>query len=185
MMAGIEFDILYFLQTLHTPWLDLFMKSMTTLGDHGMIWIVTGLVLLCVNRTRKIGLCMIVSLGLGFLIGNLMLKNLIARDRPCWIDKNVVLLIASPKDYSFPSGHSLASFEGAVSIWLYNRKWGTVFLILAGLIAFSRMYLFVHYPTDVLAGMILGIFIAVFVHRMVERSMWKRKCLHSAETMLY
>ncbi len=169
-MAGIEFDILYFLQSIHTPWLDVFMKEITGLGDHGIFWIITGAVLLCFKKTRIMGLCVILSLAAGFLIGNMFLKNLIARSRPCWIDDSIPLLIKNPRDYSFPSGHTLSSFEGAVSIWLYNRKWGTPALALAVLIGFSRMYLFVHFPTDVLAGLVLGILIAVLVHSMVEGS---------------
>ncbi|MDR0924560.1 MAG: phosphatase PAP2 family protein [Hungatella sp.] len=169
-MAGIEFDILYFLQSIHTPWLDMFMKEITGLGDSGIFWIITGAVLLCFKKTRVIGLCVILSLAAGFLIGNMFLKNLIARPRPCWIDDSIPLLIKNPGDYSFPSGHTLASFEGAVSIWLFNRKWGTPALVLAVLIGFSRMYLFVHFPTDVLGGLVLGTLIAVLVHSMVERS---------------
>lgn len=169
-MAGIEFDILYFLQSIHTPWLDVFMKEITGLGDSGIFWIITGAVLLCFKKTRIMGLCVILSLAAGFLIGNMFLKNLIARPRPCWIDDSIPLLIKNPGDYSFPSGHTLASFEGAVSIWLYNRKWGTPALVLAVLIGFSRMYLFVHFPTDVLGGLVLGTLIAVLVHSIVERS---------------
>lgn len=168
MMAGTEFGILYFLQSLHTPWLDVLMKEITSLGDHGIFWIFTGVILLCFKKTRIVGLCVILSLAAGFLVGNTFLKNVIARERPCWIDSSVPLLIHNPRDYSFPSGHTLASFEGAVSIWLYNRKWGTAALILAALIGFSRMYLFVHFPTDVLGGLILGVLIAFFVHSIVE-----------------
>ncbi|WP_024346506.1 phosphatase PAP2 family protein [Lacrimispora indolis] len=168
-MAGIEFGILYFLQSLHTPWLDVFMKEITGLGDSGIFWIITGIVLLCFKKTRVAGFCVILSLAVGFLMGNMILKNLVARERPCWIDTSIPLLIRNPKDYSFPSGHTLASFEGAVSIWLYNRKWGTAALVLAVLISFSRLYLFVHFPTDVLGGLFLGILIAVLVHWAVER----------------
>uniref|UniRef100_UPI000B24E0A3 phosphatase PAP2 family protein n=1 Tax=Clostridium sp. NkU-1 TaxID=1095009 RepID=UPI000B24E0A3 len=146
------------------------MKEITGLGDSGIFWIITGAVLLCFKKTRIMGLCVILSLAAGFLIGNMFLKNLIARPRPCWIDDSIPLLIKNPGDYSFPSGHTLASFEGAVSIWLYNRKWGTPALVLAVLIGFSRMYLFVHFPTDVLGGLVLGTLIAVLVHSIVERS---------------
>ncbi len=175
MMTGTEFSILYFLQSLHTPWLDVLMKEITSLGDHGIFWILTGVILLCFKNTRIIGLCVILSLAVGFLVGNTFLKNVIARERPCWIDSSVPLLIHNPRDYSFPSGHTLASFEGAVSIWLYNRKWGTAALILAALIGFSRMYLFVHFPTDVLGGLILGVLIAFLVHSIVEKGRNSKK----------
>ncbi|WP_124068297.1 phosphatase PAP2 family protein [Clostridium sp. E02] len=168
MFGGIEFKILYFLQSVHAPWLDVFMQYITYLGDHGFIWILIGIVFLCYKRTRKMGICLLLSLGIGLLLGNVVLKNMIARQRPCWIDNQILLLIPNPRDYSFPSGHSLAAFEGSVSIWLFHRKWGIWFFLLATLIAFSRLYLFVHFPTDVLAGITMGILIAVLVHRSME-----------------
>ena len=111
----------------------------------------------------------LLSLLCGMIVGNLCLKNLVMRPRPCWIDASVPLLIPVPHDYSFPSGHTLAAFETAVSIFLVNRKWGTAFLIFAALIGLSRMYLFVHFPTDVLSGAALGIFIAWFVKKGIEK----------------
>lgn len=169
MLSQIEFAILYALQSLHNPWLDLVMTRITSLGDHGFIWILTGVILTCLPKTRKIGICVLLSLAAGGLLGNMILKKLIQRPRPCWIDTQVVLLIQNPKDYSFPSGHTLASLEGAVSIWLYNRRLGVPFLFLAVLIALSRLYLFVHFPTDVVAGAVLGSLIALFVHRIMEQ----------------
>ena len=102
-----------------------------------------------------------------------MLKNIAARQRPCWLDPSVELLVAVPKDFSFPSGHSLVSFEGAVCIFLFNRKWGIPALMLAVLTAFSRLYLFVHFPTDVLAGIVMGTVIAWSVVRTAKRRMKK------------
>ena len=109
------------------------------------------------------------------LIGNIFLINLVARDRPCWIDPTIQLLVASPKDFSFPSGHTMASFEAAVSIFLYNRRWGAAAFVLAVLISFSRLYLFVHFPSDVLTGLVLGTVIAVAVHKIVEWSVRQKK----------
>lgn len=145
------------------------MTLITSLGDHGIFWLLLAAVLFAVPRTRLMGACMLVSIGIGFLLGNVALKNLIARDRPCWLDPTVQLLVQVPRDYSFPSGHTLVSFEGGVTIFMFNRKWGIPALMLAVLIAFSRMYLFVHFPTDVLAGMALGIIIAWSVARTAKR----------------
>lgn len=164
-----EFSILYWLQGLHGPVLDRLMTAVTFLGNGGWFWIVLGLVLLAGKRTRKVGLAVLLSLLGGLIIGNVFLKNLVCRSRPCWLDPSVPLLISSPHDFSFPSGHTLASFEGAVSVWLYHRRWGTVLLVLAAVIGFSRLYLFVHFPTDVLAGAVLGTLIAVTVHWVLER----------------
>ena len=103
------------------------------------------------------GLAMALAIAGGYVTGNLFLKNVIARSRPCWIEPQVPLLVPVPRDYSFPSGHTLVSFEGAVCMWCFDRRWGAPALVLAGLIGFSRMYLFVHFPTDILGGLVLGI----------------------------
>lgn len=167
-MIEAEFGILYFLQSLHTPWWDMVMKNITRLGDSGIFWILTGLVLFCFNKTRKMGFCVLLSLAGGLLLGNIFLKNIVARDRPCWIDPTVQLLIANPRDFSFPSGHAMASFEAAASIFFYKRRWGAAAIVLASLVAFSRLYLFVHFPSDVLVGLVLGVVIALVVHEGVE-----------------
>lgn len=160
-----EFQILYGLQELHTPIIDSLMVFITSLGDKGWLWLLLGAVLFVLPKTRMVGGCMLVSIGIGALIGNVFLKNIVARPRPCWIDPSIQLLIRNPTDFSFPSGHSLASFGGAVSIFLFNKKWGIPALMLAILMAFSRMYLFVHFPTDVLAAMVMGTGISYFVVR--------------------
>ena len=116
---------------------------------------------------------MAVALILGFIIGNIVLKNVIGRIRPYDVNTDFALLIHTLKDYSFPSGHTLCSFEGAVCIFTHNKKWGVSALFLASLIAFSRLYLYVHYPTDVLAGIILGTLFAfagtLFADKFFER----------------
>ena len=164
-----EFEILYAINNLHNPILDTIMIAITSLGNAGLMWIAIAIGLLCAKKTRKCGVLMLVSLVLGLILGNGILKNLIARERPCWIDENIKLLIPNPHDFSFPSGHTLASFEAAVMIYLHNKKWGIISLIVATLIAFSRMYLFVHFPTDILAGMILGTVIALAVYHGYEK----------------
>ena len=172
-MDVIEFQILYTLQELRTPLVDGLMVFITSLGDHGWFWLLMGVLLFSFPRTRLLGGCMLISIAAGFLLGNVMLKNIVARQRPCWLDPSVELLVPVPKDFSFPSGHSLVSFEGAVCIFLFNRKWGIPALMLAVLTAFSRLYLFVHFPTDVLAGIVMGIVIAWSVVRTAKRQMEK------------
>lgn len=168
-LAELELPFLYALQNLHTPLLDWLMVKITFLGDTGWFWIALALTLLCIKKTRTMGLAMLISIVIGFVLGNVWMKPLFERARPCWIDPSVPLLVASPKDFSFPSGHSLVSFEGAVSIWLMNRRWGVPALVLAALIACSRLYLFVHFPTDVLAGSLMGMGIAWTVNRALRR----------------
>lgn len=152
-----EIEILHSLQdTVQCPFLDRLMPLITSLANYGIFWILLAVVLLLFKRTRKIGLSMGIALILGLIVGNLILKPLTARIRPYDFDPSILLLIPPEHEYSFPSGHTLASFEGAVTIFMYNRKFGTAALILAALIAFSRLYLMVHYPLDVFAGAVLG-----------------------------
>ena len=159
-----DFTILYVLNNLHTDILDKIMIGLTYLGEKGIFWIILAIILLFNKTTRKCGIFMLISMSLGLLIGNGLLKNIVARQRPCWIDTSINLLIANPKDFSFPSGHTLASFEAAVTIFLFNKKIGILAIILATFIGISRLYLFVHFPTDVLGGALLGIVIAMSVY---------------------
>ena len=152
------------------------MTGITFLGNGGWIWTAAGFLLLFFPRTRRTGACVLVSLALGFLIGNVGLKNVIARSRPCWLDETIPVLVQVPRDYSFPSGHTLSSFAGAVSIWRMHPRWGWAALLLAGLIGFSRLYLFVHFPTDVLGGAAVGALCGVLAV-MVLRAWEKRKKL--------
>ncbi len=145
--------------------LDVLMPMITVLGDAGLFWIAASLVLLCIPKYRKAGLGMAISLLIGVVLCNIILKPLVGRIRPYdyqfkYFGKTVELLVATPHDFSFPSGHTIASFEAAVALTIRHKKLGAAALVLAALIAFSRMYLYVHYPTDVLASVILGTAIA-------------------------
>lgn len=163
-----DFDILYFIDKLHNPILDKIMIFITNLGNAGILWILIAIILLFFKKTRKCGILMGISMLCGVIIGNGILKHLVARQRPCWLDTSIPLLIPNPTDYSFPSGHTLASFEAAIMIFLHNKKWGSVAILGALVIAFSRMYLFVHFPTDILGGMILGTIISIIVYKIAE-----------------
>lgn len=156
-----EFEILYAINKLHNPILDKIMVAITTLGDAGIFWIILAIVLICIKKTRRCGILMLLSMIAGLIVGNGILKNVIVRARPSWIDPSIALLIPNPEDYSFPSGHTLASFEAAIMIFLHNKKWGAVALIIATLISFSRLYLFVHFPTDVLGAIVLALVISI------------------------
>ena len=149
--------------------MDRIMLALTTLGNGGIAFILLGIGLCLFKKTRQMGMSVLLSLAIGFVVGNLVLKNVVMRPRPCWIEPWVSLPIPVPKDYSFPSGHALAAFETAVSVYLYDRRWGVVLILLAIGVAVSRLYLFVHFPTDVLAGALLGMGIAWGVHKMLEK----------------
>jgi undecaprenyl-diphosphatase len=168
-----EFDILYALQGIHNPVLDKLMVAVSELGNAGILWIAIGLVLLIPKKYRKVGLQMIVSMAVTYIIGNLIIKNLVARQRPCWIDPSVPLLVTSPTDYSFPSGHSMNGFAGAVTLLMNDKRMGIPAVILAAVIAFSRLYNFVHFPTDVLAGIVIGTTVALLVNLLFAKRGWK------------
>ena len=171
-----EFAILDALQKIHAPILDTLFKAITKLGDGGIFWITLAIILLFFEKTRICGICMLVALVMGALVTNVVLKPLVARPRPFQINDSVRLLVGAPHDYSFPSGHSQASFAAATAIYCNYKKWGIAALILAGLIAFSRLYLYVHFPTDVLAGMLIGIAIGALISRYVkEKTEGRRK----------
>ena len=159
-ITNIDFSILDFIQNhLRNGVLDWLMTRISMLGNAGVIWIVISIVLLSIKKYRKCGITLVIGLLLGLLIGNIILKPLVARPRPCWINSDIALLIASPKDFSFPSGHTLSSFIAAIILLKEDKKFGYVAMILAILIAFSRMYLYVHFPSDILAGVVLAILI--------------------------
>ena len=164
-----EFDFLYALQNIHNPILDKIMIVLSTIGDAGLLWIGVAILLICMKKYRKCGLQVAVAMLLTFIVGNLILKNMIHRDRPCWIDPSITLLVKSPSDFSFPSGHSMNGFTASVSILLCDKKLGIPAVILAAAIAFSRLYNFVHFPTDVIAGIVIGIVSALFVNYLFQR----------------
>lgn len=155
-----------------TPFLDTVMPFLSSLADDGWLWIALSVLLLCFRRTRRAGVSMALSLLLGLLIGNVILKNVIGRIRPYDLDPSVVLLVERLSDFAFPSGHTLASFEAATALTVRHRRWGCAALVLAAAIALSRLYLFVHYPTDVLAGAALGVAIGLLACWLTDR-LWE------------
>lgn len=156
------------------PFLDAVMPVITLLGDGGIFWIAVAAVLLPLPKYRKTGLAVLAALLMGLLVCNLILKPLVGRIRPYdyqlqHFGRVIELLVAAPHDFSFPSGHTIASFEAASVLLFHSRKLGIPAMILAVLIAFSRLYLYVHYPTDVLCSIVLGAGLAIladlFVHK--------------------
>ena len=165
---NIELSILDWIQTLHAPFLDKIMVFITRLGDAGIIWIMLSIVLLLIPKTRKSGAVMVVALVVDVLLCNIVLKNLVARTRPYDVNTGVHLLVAKLHDYSFPSGHTAASFASVTALYLAGEKklWKFA-LVLACLIAISRLYLYVHYPTDVLGGILFGVISGYLGYRKV------------------
>ena len=154
---GIEFKILDWIQGIRTPVGDVVMPFISKLGNAGMIWILLAVILLLVPKTRKSGMILVVALGVDVILCNGILKHAFGRIRPCDVNTAIQLLVARPDDFSFPSGHTAASFAAVSALYFAGEKWlWKPALVLAVLIAFSRLYLYVHYPTDILGGILVG-----------------------------
>ena len=160
-----ELQILHAIQGLHNPMLDTIMISVFNklVGSLGEMWLVVGVILLMIPKTRKCGTAVLISYFVSFVIGNEWLKDLIARPRPCAVDNTVAMIVKKPSSFSCPSVHTYLAFASAMSIFYYYKKAGSLTFIFAALVGFSRMYFFVHYPSDVLFGAVLGIVTAYVV----------------------
>lgn len=141
---------------------DVFFKIITTLGNGGIIWILTALLLMCFKKYRKYGVMLICGLVIMLFTNNIVLKNLIARPRPYntvgapdWYSFRYI--VAKETSYSFPSGHASSSILAVIPIWKAKYRWGIYALILALLICFSRVYIEIHFCSDILAAMFVGI----------------------------
>lgn len=171
-----EREILLFIQDfIRNDFLNPIMIFITSLGDKGFIWITISLLLLCHKKTRKAGVFSLIALTASLFLNNIMIKNLVQRPRPFTQIAELQILIPRPGEFSFPSGHTSSSFASAGVFYrlLDNKKLGIVLLILAFLIGLSRMYIGVHYPTDVLAGGCLGFFISQMVCILLN-PVWER-----------
>lgn len=180
-----EIQILHWFETLHNPITNPIFYVITTLGNAGWFWIVLAVLMLTVlpKKYKKAGLTMAIALILSLIFCNGIMKHLWARPRAFWVVgqnfvvgnefENLYGIFNSVHDYSFPSGHSSASFAAAVSIFMWRKKEGSAALVLAALIAFSRLYFTVHYPTDVLVGTITGALYGVAAYFIVKALMNK------------
>ena len=160
------------------PVLDVAMPIITMFGDAGIFWIAVSVLLMITKKHRKTGIGMALALVMGLLVCNIWLKPTVARIRPYdfqmeYFMKEIPLLAGTMHDFSFPSGHTIASFEAAVVILLNNKKLGIAAMILAVLIAFSRLYLYVHYPTDVIFSVLLGTIFAFIGNYLAPKVMDK------------
>ncbi len=167
------------IQKLRSPFLDAFFVFITHLGDKGLAWCVLALILLLIPGKRKTGCICIAALFLTEITGNQILKPFFARVRPCDVNQAVQLLIPGPGGYSFPSGHTSSSFAAAGVIFFSGeKKLAVPAYVLAGLIAFSRLYLYVHYPTDIAGGILLGTILAYVCVWVSEQIGYSKKSIN-------
>lgn len=174
--------LLWIQQNLQSDTLTSFLEFMTDLGNAGIIWIASAVILLLNERTRSIGIAVSLAIFLDVIVTNGIMKPLIARPRPFLLYPAIVPLITPPTGFSFPSGHSVSSFAAAFVLYgLLPKRYGIPAVSIAVLISLSRIYLGVHYPSDILAGLLLGFVIA----KAVLWLMHKTEMLHWFFTKIF
>ena len=167
-----EFSFLYAIP--RTQVLDSFFLGLTRVaGSYGQLWLIIAALLLIFKKTRKAGISVLIAYLAVYLLGQIVLKQLISRPRPCQIDQAFALLVARPSSTSFPSTHSAWAFGAATAIFMRHRKLGAAAYAVAALIAFSRLYMFLHFPTDVLFGAAMGMALGVLAH-WIMKTLWKK-----------
>lgn len=185
-ITNFDFSVLDFIfENIRCDFLDPIMWGLSMFAENGIGWIVLGAILIIPKKTRVWGIMALFAMAVGFITGEIVTKNIFCRVRPFHVyqlfHNNTPLpfeLNAGPASgYSFPSGHTCCSFASAVVYFMGNKKVGIFALVFASLIAFSRLYNYVHYPTDVLVGMILGIACAVFTVWLFKKFSWDDKIL--------
>lgn len=150
--------LLWIQENLRTPVLNTIFISITHLGDCGFIWIVLSAVLLCFKKTCKAGICSSIALAIMFITNDVIIKHLVNRTRPYEVVEGLIPLVKKLNSPSFPSGHASSAFAVTlILLILFPKKYSIPALVLVVLISFSRMYVGVHYPTDVLGGLIVGL----------------------------
>ena len=147
-----ELAVLDAIQLIHTPWLDTIVAAYTSTSDVGQIWILLGIVLAIIPKTRKLGAAVLIAVLLGAIVTSGILKPLIMRPRPCDVNPLVPMIVDRPHGSSFPSGHVTAAFAAFGAL----------------LMALTRLYCYVHYPTDVLAGTVVGLIAGFAAAKIVE-----------------
>lgn len=176
-LLNIDGGILLFIQDcIRNPILNMIMIFITSLGDDGLLWIAATIVLLIPKKTRKVGIMSAVALLGSLIINNNIIKNIVQRPRPYVTFTDLQIIIPEPSEFSFPSGHTSSSFAAAAVFYRHlPKKVGVPSIILAGLIGLSRLYVGVHYPTDVLAGAIMGILLSYLADFLVNFAVKKLK----------
>ncbi len=181
-LQNLDASLLLAIQGMRLDWLNPLVEGFTAMGDAGLLWISVSLGLLCCKPTRKAGALSLLAMALGLLCTNVILKNLFARPRP-WLDIAGLIPLVNERDpNSFPSGHTCAAFAAGL-IWagtLPKRGARALAMVLAVCMGLSRLYVGVHYPSDVLAGAAVGAFCAWAAWKLY--GLWERRRTASARS---
>lgn len=176
-----EFTVLNNIQKIRTDFLDRLMPSISFLGKWAVLWLVIAIMCLAVKKYRKIGVSLAINIVIDTISCSLILKPIVQRLRPYTLNEYITLIVPPERDfYSFPSGHSLFAFGAATIIFIYNKKLGICMYLLAAMIAFSRLYLYVHFPTDVMTGAAVGILLAILSYKLQQMFFSETKLKHLA-----
>ncbi len=177
-----EFAVLNYIQNnLRNGWLDIIMPMISMLGAFGAAWIIMALGSLFFKKTKEFGKTLTFTLLFDLIPCNFTFKPIVNRVRPYDLNTTIQIIVPPEIDPSFPSGHTFFAFSAATICFIYNKKLGVCMYILAALIAFSRLYLYVHFPTDVAFGAVLGILSSIGAYY-IEKLILKKE--HSVkETM--
>lgn len=167
----IDFAILDALQKIHCPALDIILAAFTYIGQAGAVWIIASIIFLCIKSRRGAGIAVLASLALEVVLNERIIKHIVKRPRPFTLHPWVDTVVHQPSSWSFASGHSCSSFAAATAIFCFDKRLGAAAYAIAALIAFSRNYFYIHYPTDVLCGALLGVLIGAAAAFAVKRSM--------------
>ncbi len=160
-ITELDFAILEALQKIHTPVLNVIMAFFTYLGEAGAIWLVLSVVFLCIKKYRETGSAIMLSLAFEGIVSELIIKNIVRRERPFNVHPWIDTIVHKPSSYSFPSGHTCTAFCASTALFFYNKRLGAAAYTLAAVIGFSRNYFYTHYPTDVLAGAAEGVILGL------------------------
>ena len=166
-------------ENVHSAFLTMFFRIVTLLGEGGIFWIAVAVILLFFKKTRRSGICIGASLLIGVIVGNGIIKNVVARPRPYDAIAGIESVVSHLSDYSFPSGHSLCCFEAATALAMNRTKWAIPAYVGAVLVAVSRLFLFVHYPTHVICGALLGVLFGV-LGSLAAGAIYDRVCANIA-----
>lgn len=180
-ITQIDFSILYYIQDhLRCAFLDFLMPLLGFIQEGGMVWIAISIVLICFKKTRYCGFAILLAMGIDTLITEFAIKNVVCRVRPCNVDFSVNMLISRPTSYGFPSNHTASAFAAATAllVTLNRKRWAILGYVLSTAIAVSRLYVFVHFPSDVLVGAIVGSLIALLVCYLMKKTGFKELLIH-------
>ena len=162
-----EFVILNFIQdNIRNPVLDKIMPFISMLGALGIVWIVWTIICLITKKYRRLGTRLSAALILTLIVCSGILKPIVSRLRPYELNSTIQLTVKPEFDTSFPSGHTFFAFSVATVCFMYNKKLGLIMYLFAFLMAFSRLYLYVHFPTDVIFGAVFGIITGIIAGKL-------------------